>query len=350
VIAGVAVFALARAGMLAPADDARGDLADQVAALETRVAGFQASAAEASSGGALAPMQDQIASLAQAVEELRNAPPSTDSSGEAALEELRGRLVQLEESAAVGTAPDGAGADVAARVSALSSDVDALKGSLGDLSGSQASLEALRSDLDALSRRIDSLPGEERVQSIEGKVGEIGRQLEKTAALGPAVAADALAAAVESGRPFARELAALESLGVDPGAVSKLQPRAESGLLTLAQLHAQFESEVASADLSPGVSQDAGAIGRLLESARGLVEVRPANPTAGADPAAIVTRIRGALASGDLKTALAEWETLPDGAKSATSDWAAAAGARMAADDLVARLRADALARLESEG
>jgi len=88
----------------------------------------------------------------------------------------------------------------------------------------------------------------------------------------------------------------------------------------------------------------------LLEGARGLVKVRPANPTAGSDPAAIVTRIRGALAAGDLKTALAEWETLPEEARSATSEWAEAAGARMAADDLVARLRSDALAKLETEG
>ncbi len=46
---------------------------------------------------------------------------------------------------------------------------------------------------------------------------------------------------------------------------------------------------------------------RLMQSARGLVDVRPAHPTEGADPAAVVTRIRGALDAGDLKTALSEW-------------------------------------------
>jgi hypothetical protein len=352
-IVGAAIFALSRSGLLTPTDDDSANVAGKVAALESRVADLQAGAAEAETPreDTLAPMRDQLAALTQTVEELRSAPPTTDASDET-IEALRGRVAQLEESAATaaGTTQDGAGPDVAARISALSSDIDALKGSLSDLSGSQASLEALRNDLDALSARIDSLPGEERVRSIEGKLGDIGQQIDKTAALGPAVAAGALGAAVESGRPFAQELAALETLGVDPDVIERLQPQAESGLPTLAQLREQFESQIAAVDLSPGVSENAGAIDRLLESARGLVDVRPANPTAGSDPSAIVTRIRGALASGDLKTALAEWETLPDGARSATSDWASAAGARMTADDLVVRLRADALAQLESEG
>ena len=83
-----------------------------------------------------------------------------------------------------------------------------------------------------------------------------------------------------------------------------------------------------------------------LPSARGLVEVRPAHPTAGSDPAAIVARIRGALAAGDLKSALAEWATLPDPIKAPTADWAKKAEARVAAEDLVARVRRAALSAL----
>jgi hypothetical protein len=76
--------------------------------------------------------------------------------------------------------------------------------------------------------------------------------------------------------------------------------------------------------------------------------VRPAHPTEGADPAAIVARIRAALDAGDLKTALAEREALPDNAKAATAPWAADAQARNDADALVATLRAESLARLEA--
>ena len=87
---------------------------------------------------------------------------------------------------------------------------------------------------------------------------------------------------------------------------------------------------------------------RLVRSARGLVDVRPAHPTEGADPAAVVTRIRAALDADDLKTALAEWSTLPDGAKAATADFAARRRGAPDADDLVAKLRADALSRLQA--
>jgi hypothetical protein len=107
---------------------------------------------------------------------------------------------------------------------------------------------------------------------------------------------------------------------------------------------------VAAVDLSQPAAEGTGALDRLIESARGLVEVRPARPIAGADPGAVVTRIRGALFAGDLKAALAEWATLPEDIRTATSTWAEIAEARVAADDLVAQLRAEALSRLDSEG
>jgi hypothetical protein len=89
---------------------------------------------------------------------------------------------------------------------------------------------------------------------------------------------------------------------------------------------------------------------RLLESARGLVEVRRAGPTTGADPEAVVTRVRAALAAGDLQTALGEWKALPENARAATAAWAERAKARLAADRLVAKLRGEALARLNTQG
>jgi hypothetical protein len=62
-----------------------------------------------------------------------------------------------------------------------------------------------------------------------------------------------------------------------------------------------------------------------------------------------VSRIRGALADGDLAGAVNESNSLPEDMQAATRDWAAAAEARRTADDLVARLRADALARVAAE-
>jgi hypothetical protein len=49
-----------------------------------------------------------------------------------------------------------------------------------------------------------------------------------------------------------------------------------------------------------------------------------------------------------LKTALAERETLPDEIKTATAKWASDAAARLQADELTAKIRAEALARLSA--
>ena len=167
-------------------------------------------------------------------------------------------------------------------------------------------------------------------------------------ALGPAVAADALSAALQSARPFTAELAALRTLGVETATLDALAPDAATGLPTLASLRARFESEIAAVDLTTPIPEGTSVMDRLMKSAEGLVQVRPAHPIEGADPSAIVTRIRAALDAGDLATALSEWDALPENAKTATADFQRDAAALRDANALVAKLRADALARLEA--
>jgi hypothetical protein len=271
----------------------------------------------------------------------------------ALLEAVQDRLAQLEESVAetaAGAPSNEAGARLAARLTALAGEIEALKRAAPpDLSGLESGLAELRREIGALSSEVENLPQADRIASIEARLGKMSEQAEKAAALGPAVAADALAAAADAGRPFTSELAALQALGVE-AEVAALQPYAATGLPTLAAIRARFETEVAGLDLSAPVADEAGALDRLLESARGLVEVRPAHPTEGADPAAVVTRIRAALAADDLRTALAEWNTLPEAIRARTADWAKIAETRLAVDDLISRLRREALARLGADG
>ena len=155
-----------------------------------------------------------------------------------------------------------------------------------------------------------------------------------------------LRAALDAGRSFESELAALKALGADAQAIDALAPHAETGLPTIAALRAEFDQAMDQVALATPIPENTGTINRLLESARGLVEVRPAHPTEGNNPGAIVARIRGALAAGNLKAAFAEWNALPDTIKAPTSDWAKAVEARAAADDLVAQVRAAALSGL----
>ena len=106
------------------------------------------------------------------------------------------------------------------------------------------------------------------------------------------------------------------------------------------------KTAIATTDLTPTAPATTGTIDRLWQSAQGLVDVRPAHPTEGTDPGAIVARIRGALDAGDLKRALEEWNTLPDAIKTPTADWARQVEARAKADDLVAAVRSEALSKL----
>ena len=319
--------------------DFSGDIATLRSALETM--------RQAPADSGLAPLQAQIAALEQAIGDLRAAGSS--EAPDQALEEIQTRLAGLEQMATEVASTDGSAANDT-RLSELAAEMEALKSGGVQSSATEASIASLRQEMEQLGARLEATPDEARVAAIEADLSEAGRQAGTAAALGPAVAADALAAAVESGRPFNTELDALVVLGADETAIAALRPYSQSGLATLAALQAGFENAIASLSLTAPIPEGTGTMDRLLQSARGLVEVRPAQPTEGSDPAAIVTRIRGALAAGDVASALSEWRALPDPVKTQTADWVDAAEARAAADDLVARLRADALARLARAG
>jgi hypothetical protein len=380
VIAGGVLLFLDRTGSLdgiLPARQQPGpDLAGEVAALRTDV-----TALKQNGGQALAPLEQRVAAVEKAVSDLANRPvESGGDAADAALADVQKRLDALE-AAAASAGPGDAAAPLQARVAELSDAVETLRSAgaaqapatelaaigsridevstrLGaleakppvDLSGLQTAVTDLKGQLSALGSRVDSLPTADRVAALEATLKTTQSQAEKAAALGPAVAADALAAALESGRPFTAELAALRGLGLDAAAIGGLAPYGDKGMPTLAALRSEFEEAAAELDLRTPVPEGTGTVDRLLQSARGLVEVRPAHPTEGSDPGAVVARIRGALAAGDLKQALAEWDALPADAKAKTEAWQKQAAARLTADELVARLRSNALSRLGSEG
>jgi hypothetical protein len=289
----------------------------------------------------IAPLESKLAALEKSLSELSQA--SADGTPDPAIDELRNRVAALEQSETT----DGSTAALEKRVTELSNAIAELRSAAApDAASFDQALAPVRQEIEALAARVDQAATAEQVAAIEQKVTEIGGRLDVATALAPAIAADAMAAALASGRPFSSELAAVKDLAVDSGATETLAERAATGLPTMAQLRSGFETAIASVDLSPPIPEATGTFERLWLSARGLVEVRPAHPTEGSDPSAIVTRIRAALAADDLKTALAERESLPEASKTATAEWAGAAAARLQADDLVAKIRADALARL----
>jgi hypothetical protein len=339
VVAAMVIIALLFSGYLVRPDNAVKTVeAAEIAALKDDVAVLK----QAGTSDDVAPLKEELAALQGSVAELAKRPAS-GAADPAMLKAIQDRLAALESTGGEVTP----GADVGPRVDELAKDVAALKGVAPvDTKSLEDSIAKLRQELDALAARADKLPDEARIAAIETKLDQTSRQIASAAALAPAVAADALADALADGRPYAAELAALKTLGADATAIDALAPQAEKGLPTIAALREQFEAAVQSVALASPIPENAGTVDRLLESARGLVAVRPARPTEGADPEAIISRIRGALAAGDLKAALAEWSTLSESIKSATAEWARLADARQKADDLVAEVRSAALAGL----
>jgi hypothetical protein len=344
-IAAAVIVALLRAGYLLPieGDNPPDTTSSDIAALQSEVAALKGAS------DPVAPIKEQIAALEKSVADLASQAPAT-SPEPAQLKALEDRLAAIENTppTAVPTA------NLEPRIAALAQDIAALKNAAPpDTTALQSDVASLHQQLDALSARLEKLPQDDRVAAVESKlaetttrVDEIGRTTNNAAALAPAVAADALQAALDSGRPFKNELAALKGLGVDAASVDALAQQAQTGLPTVADLRQRFEQAIASVTLEKPIPENTGAIDRLLQSAESLVSIRPAHPVAGSDPGAIVARIRAALDVGDLNSALAEWDALPDAIKASTADWANLAKARLAADGLIAQVRSDALSKL----
>ena len=292
-------------GYLVPPQGAENEVGDEIAVLKGELDSLKQQPDH------LAPLQEEVSALQKSVSELTGRPPSAGPDP-AALKEIEDRLAAVE--IAREAAPPGT--DFAPQIAAIARDVEALKNvappdttSLqSDMSALQSNIGAVKQQVDALSAGLANVPKEERVAALEAKLDETSERIASAAALAPAVAADALAGALDAGRPFESELAALKALGADAQAIDALAPHAATGLPTIAALRAEFDQAMDQVALATPIPENTGTIDRLLESARGLVEVRPAHPTEGNDPGAIVARIRGALAAGDLKTALRRME------------------------------------------
>ena len=150
---------------------------------------------------------------------------------------------------------------------------------------------------------------------------------EALAAAEAAVARAALnrvAAAVETGAPFAEALVDLNAADV-PKALSAA---AEAGVATTAQLTETFSAAARAAlatARAEGVSDDAGGLGGFLRS---QFDVRSTTPQEGSGPDAILSRAEAAVKEGRVADALAELEALPEVARVELTDWTARATER----------------------
>lgn len=264
----------------------------------------------------------ELDELRQQMEALRASAAPSPAGGE----ELQQRIQALET--AVGQAGQNGQGELEQRLATLQADLDALK-TAGQAEAASASQLG------------------ERLNTLETRVNQPGRE----EAVARALAAAALKAATERGGSFAAELQTYGQVAKDDPAVAELQAYAEKGVPTRAELTRRLQP--ATSAILDAVHQPVegeSITDRLFSSAMRMVKVRPVGEVEGETPEAIVARMEERVKSGDLKAAVAEWNSLPDAGKQASADFKKALDARIAVEDLMNATLTRAMASAGTNG
>ncbi|MGC2855939.1 uroporphyrinogen-III synthase [Novispirillum sp. DQ9] len=224
---------------------------------------------------------------------------------------------------------------------AASQNVEALGGRVAELENSRA----------AASTVLDL---SERVNRVEAQARDASARQES--ALAFLMGALQLREAVAAGRPFdaeLRSLAAVAPQGVDIAAAAKdFAAHADSGIVPLVVLRQRLAAqgeEIIRAAARP--DEGDGWWNRTVDRALSVVSVRRTDGEAVGDgTAAIVSRAEQRLAAGNLAAAVGELGALQGGPAEAAAPWLRDARAHLAAEEAVADLTAEALARVGARG
>ena len=266
-------------------------------------------------------------------------------------------------------------------VSATVPPVDAQRAekALRELSRRLTDLERGGQEIDPLSQRVARLEEGEatvakrqaelrqlegRGEQLKGLVAGLGARLdtlEKTTGAGVAegraetvvLAVGQLREALKSSAPFVNELQALRAVAGDGLAVADafdlLRPHAETGIATLQELRARFDkvaSDIARASMK---LEGEGWMARAVNRLAALVTIRRTADAAALDGVeGAVARAEASLGRGDLEASIAEVGALDGAAAEMAAPWLAAARARLAAEQAMAKLHVHAISLLES--
>jgi uroporphyrinogen-III synthase len=318
----------------------------------------------------------------------QDAAAVANASVEAAKREISARLDDLDKrvraaSAAAaerpgspaGSGPDPAIADLRRKIEALESRPAAPEAATPAPAATQAGpspeqekeLATLRLELATMRNTVQTIDQTVAVQRDQTKLlaeavdkarGEAsarnaGEQKAVSAARASALIGIAarLSAAVESGLPFATDLALLTPLAQGDARLTEsaaaLQTYAQTGVASRPALVAEFPA-VAKAALADDLADDSFGE-RLLGKVRGLVSLRRVgNDVEGDGTEAKLARAEAALEAGDLAKAVALVKTLPPPTARATAGWLSRAQAHLAAKQAADQISSQAVTLLGS--
>ncbi|MBO0346577.1 hypothetical protein J0X15_15200 [Roseibium sp. CAU 1637] len=357
-----ALEAQVQAGSTASAEGS--DVSERLSALETKVETASSAEGASTDPAALDALRQDIAALSARVEAGAANGAGTDAaqvdlSGiTSEIEGLKSSLSSVEDEIKTADALSANLQELQSTVSGLSDQVDSVeataKAAQSAVSTSDVSLKTLADSQSRSSESLAALSGD--IQTLSGRVAAnqtaIKEQLDTMskrlaaveATMGDATARElaaralsiaALKSAIDSGRPYQAELAAVRAgLPADMD-LSALTAHADKGVSPTPTLIAEFPATARAmfaAITKPG--RDGDVFDSLLSGARSLIAVRGPGDVSGEGPEAELRRMERAVGQADLETALAAYDKLPDPAKDVGAEWAERARARVAVDTL----------------
>ena len=297
-----------------------------LAPIESRLSELEGGTTAASSeteklSGSVTDLEGQVKGFETQLPELQTRLQNTEATAKAAQTAVSTSDVSLK------TLADSQ-ARATETLSSLSADIQ----SVG--AANNAALEDLRAELDSLSKRL---------AQVESTMGDATAR--ETAAR--ALSVSALKSAVDSGRPYETELAAVKAgLPADMD-LSALETHAKTGVEPVSVLIAQFPNVARSVYQTFAEPDESGdVLQSFLASARSLVAVRGPGNADGTGPDAVLRRMENAVSKGDLSAALAASKDLPQAGQEAAADWTNRAEARVEVDALTDKASQEVLSAL----
>jgi hypothetical protein len=281
--------------------------------------------------GAITTMAADLETLKARVAETPQAGPVID------LQPIDTRIAALEKAISEGPA------------TAEATNPEALTAMQADVTRMATELAALREAITRTSQAVSETGTQlsERIAAAEQKLDEPRTDIE----MARAVAASALKTAIDRGGPYLAELEAFSSVSPEDPAVAGLREHAAIGVSSRSNLVRDFPA-VADAilDAAHQPEGDQGIIDRLISSAASAIRVRPVGSIEGATPEAIVARIESKLQNGDFKGAQIEWQTLPEAAQAAATDFKRSLDQRVTVEDLIGGVVSGAMSGTGNQG
>lgn len=272
-------------------------------------------------GGAVAAVLGFLAARADLLDNIL--PPSLRAGAETrvanekidalqdALDAAQARISGLQNEIANMAEPDTS--DLDNSVAALSDRLNALEARpVASGTGGPVSFDADFAQLQATAKAQQA--------ELERLLAEARSEKESNEAAAQAALARAavtrIAAAIDSGEPFAQAVNDLSDAGVDVPAV--LREVAADGVAPLAALQAEIPDAARSALAAARSANTDGGIGSFLQRQLGA---RSVTPKEGSDPDAVLSRVEAAVREGRLDEALSEADALPPEGISALAPW-----------------------------